>query len=172
MRVARFLFVNSSWLQLTSFCLLNQYCTLLSHVIVDTISVHTQVNLKLKNSGDIQRQLKMNEDSNVVVAEIQYLSPDPLYDKERPYSIAAQPPPGIKRTNIVQAGVKTRIHNARGKEDQFSLHVNGFEWTSHNLDYGLDSDQAIDRYLDEMGSFLQRHLKASRVIVYDFVVIW
>ncbi|KAJ5702456.1 hypothetical protein N7488_010004 [Penicillium malachiteum] len=108
--------------------------------------------------------------SGDVVAEIQYLSPDPLYDEERPYSIAAQPPPGVKRTNITQTGVRTHIHNARGRESEFSLYSTGFEWINHHLDYAIDSDQALDKYMEEMGALLQQHMKASRVIVYDFVV--
>lgn len=55
-------------------------------------------------------------------------------------------------------------------KNQFSLYTSGFEWAQHSLNYDLDTDEAVDRYMDEMGVFLQQHLKASRVIVYDFVV--
>ncbi|KAJ5626818.1 hypothetical protein N7528_004245 [Penicillium herquei] len=112
----------------------------------------------------------MVQASGDVVAEIQYLNPDPLYDEERPYSIAAQPPSGVKRTNITQTAVKTHIHNARGREGEFSLYSTGFEWIHHRIDYAIDSDQAIDKYMQEMGTLLQQHMKASRVIVYDFVI--
>ncbi|KAF2807644.1 uncharacterized protein BDZ99DRAFT_572558 [Mytilinidion resinicola] len=104
-----------------------------------------------------------------VVAEIQYLKPNPLYDNERPYSIATVLLPGVKRTNIEQAAVRTPISSVRGKEDSFALYVQGFEWTRHDLNYELSIDTNVDRYMEEMGSFLRKHLNASEVIVYDYV---
>ena len=112
----------------------------------------------------------MANDRSIVVAEIEYLKPDPLYDEEQPYSIASRPPPGIKRTNIMQVPVKTSIHNARGKKDEFSLNVSGFEWVDHPLNFDVNQDAQINDYMDEMGTFLQQHLDAEKVIVYDFVV--
>ncbi len=107
---------------------------------------------------------------DIVIAEIEYLKPDPLYGEERPYSIATQPPPGIKRTNIAQGSVRTPLRSVRGMEDNLSLYTHGFEWACHELTYEVNVDANVDRYMDDMGSFLQKHLNASKVIVYDFVV--
>lgn len=112
----------------------------------------------------------MSESSESVAAEIQYLKPDPIYDDERPYAIASEPPQGLKRTNIVQQGVRTVIYNARGGQENFSLYSNGFEWVNHGLEYPVSPDENIDRYMQEMGELVRMHLKASKVVVYDYVV--
>lgn len=114
--------------------------------------------------------MALSTQNSSITAQINYLNPDPLYDAERPYAIASDPPPGLKRTNITQAAVKTKIHNARGKEDEFSLYSNGFQWVRHSLTYDVHVGQNVDRYMNDMGLFLQSQLKASRVVVYDFVV--
>ncbi len=110
-----------------------------------------------------------------VSAGIYYLKPDPLYDEEKPYSLegATTLPPGMKRTNIVNSPTRTTIWNAREKKSVFSLYAHGFEWAHHELTYdlGFGEDEArLDRYMNEMGEFLRCHLKASKVIVYDYVV--
>ncbi|KAI1439506.1 hypothetical protein F5Y02DRAFT_425529 [Annulohypoxylon stygium] len=114
--------------------------------------------------------MALSTQNSSITAQINYLNPDPLYDAERPYAIASDPPPGLKRTNITQAAVKTKIHNARGKEDEFSLYSNGFQWVRHSLTYDVHVGQNVDRYMNDMGLFLQSQLKASRVVVYDFVI--
>jgi hypothetical protein len=110
----------------------------------------------------------MDTHTDHLVAKIYYLKPDPLYDEERPYAIASDPPPGLRKTNILMTPVETLIRNVRGKEDQFSLYTCGFEWAHHSLSYELDTDQAVDRYLDDMSTFLCQHLKASKVVPYDY----
>ncbi|KAF5601716.1 uncharacterized protein FSUBG_8082 [Fusarium subglutinans] len=112
----------------------------------------------------------MAGDRSIVVAEIEYLKPDPLYDEQQPYSIASRPPLGIKRTNIMQVPVKTSIHNSRGKKAQFSLNVNGFEWVDHPLNFDVNQDAQVNDYMNEMGTFLRQHLNAEKVIVYDYVI--
>lgn len=105
-----------------------------------------------------------------IVAQINYLNPDPLYDDERPYAIASDPPPGLKKTNITQVAVETEVYNVRGREDEFSLYSSGFQWVHHSLAYNVNVEQNVDRYMEDMGVFLQSQLKASHVVVYDFVV--
>ncbi|KAF2702776.1 hypothetical protein K504DRAFT_522381 [Pleomassaria siparia CBS 279.74] len=109
-------------------------------------------------------------EGSVVEARLAFLKPDKRYDNERPYFIVGRPPPGIKQSNIEYVHCKTRIHDARNLKNDFSLCTNGFEWLTHELYNDVASKNDIDRYMDEMAEVARKHLGASRVHVYDFVV--
>jgi hypothetical protein len=105
-----------------------------------------------------------------VEARLAYLKPDKRYDEERPYFIVGRPLPGTKQSNIEYVQCKTRIHDARKQHEEFTLETNGFEWINHELSYELASKENVDRYMDEMAEVVRKHVEASRVYVYDFVV--
>ena len=112
----------------------------------------------------------MADVSDPLIADIYYLKPDPLYDTEKPYEIASAPPPGIKKTNIMNTPFKTPIMNARGKEEQFKLYTSGFEWARQTVCLDVSNEEGLDRYLADMEAFIGQHLNASKVIAYDYVV--
>jgi hypothetical protein len=43
----------------------------------------------------------MESFQEVISAPLMLLKPDPLYDEVKPYAVASDPPPGIKKSNIV-----------------------------------------------------------------------
>ncbi|KAK0744331.1 hypothetical protein B0T21DRAFT_389709 [Apiosordaria backusii] len=93
------------------------------------------------------------EIEDTLIANVYYLKPDPLYDEEKPYSLASHPPPGIKKTNIVNSPTPTIVRNARGFEKNFFLYTHGFEWLDHDLklDPGFGADEGqLDEYMNEM----------------------
>ncbi len=99
-----------------------------------------------------------------------FLKPDPLYDEVKPYAIASDPPPGIKKSNIMNTSYTTTIVNARRHENEFSLYSTGFEWVHQALELRLNTDEEIDQYIATMEAFLQNHLHAREVVAYDYVV--
>lgn len=105
-----------------------------------------------------------------ISAPVMFLKPDPLYDHEKPYAIASDPPPGIKKSNISNISYETIITNSRGYETEFSLYTTGFEWVRQPLVLSSKDEEGIDKYIATMESFLKRHLSASSVIAYDYVV--
>jgi hypothetical protein len=112
----------------------------------------------------------MESFQEVISAPLMFLKPDPLYDEVKPYAIVSDPPPGIKKSNIVNTSYLTTIANARGYQSKFSLYTTGFEWVLQPLEVKLNSDEEINRYMATMENFLLHHLRARRVIAYDYVV--
>ncbi|OKO93438.1 hypothetical protein PENSUB_12501 [Penicillium subrubescens] len=115
-----------------------------------------------------------------VHAAIGHLSNPKQFVGEKPYEIFIDTQPGRPKTNMKFAlcdGIPVKDVRFHGRE-QFSLDKNGFEFVNHSFDDQITinsikqsgGDAALQSYLKPLQVFLQQHLKADKVILYDWRV--
>ena len=108
-------------------------------------------------------------------AEVFYLERLPLYEHTKPYflSLPGDALPQLPQSNQCHEAHTVEVCDARGHEYEFSLDVNGFEFTLHPLDpkftyANLKSDPNLrDEYQSEVADFLKLKLAAKDVIIFD-----
>ena len=103
-----------------------------------------------------------------------FLTRDNLYEHEKPYQLRYDVADGISKTNLRHVKQESlKIHNMRGREEQFSFEKNGFtvlkldEEISYN---DFDNPAGIRRYLDVVAKQLRLKLNADTVQVYQYLV--
>ena len=103
-----------------------------------------------------------------------FLSRDSLYEREKPYQFRYPVGDGVPKTNLRHVKQEPlKVHNMRGREEQFSFEKNGF--TVLKLDEEISYDDfnnpaGIRRYLDLVAKQLRRKLNADTVQVYQYLV--
>ena len=111
---------------------------------------------------------------SVVETSMHFLTRDDLYEREKPYQFRYDVADGIPRTNLRHVKQEPlKIHNMRGREEQFSFEKNGF--TVLELDEEIpyddfDDPAGIRRYLDIVAKQLRLKLNADTVQVYQYLV--
>ena len=110
-------------------------------------------------------------------ADFEYIQWRDIYQHEKPFEIFIDLPPELKdtqRTNLIfQPVAKQIIHDARGREADFSLDTHGFTWEKHrsNLKDFTDPGRIVDTYLPEMEEFIKCQIHgADRVFIFDWRV--
>ncbi|KAJ4295248.1 hypothetical protein N0V90_007259 [Kalmusia sp. IMI 367209] len=96
-----------------------------------------------------------------VTATLEFLSRNPLYDKETPYQIIPSSRTRIQDplslSNIKLITQEVQIHDATKKLDTFTLHSSGFQFVRHepqNLEF--TSQDTLEDYAKETEHFLSR----------------
>lgn len=81
-------------------------------------------------------------------------------------------PGGGRPRNFELRGEQVVVHDARGKEELFSLDKSGFKYLNHvSEEKGfLDEDLITSRYYKEVEELLKKETGASRVVVFDHAV--
>lgn len=109
-----------------------------------------------------------------ITASLCFLEQLPLYRHEKPYRIipSAEETYQYSVTNIVpQFHENIRIADVRERRSELSLNKHGFQVLSHASKYPvLDDLPLIAGYKNEVDELLAKHLKAEKVICFDFRV--
>jgi len=106
-----------------------------------------------------------------VQTTLNYYSPDP--SGEAPYLYyGMSPPPGKAQFNSPKDPHDAVIHNARGREDTFSLDVSGFEFLRHTSGETefLHEDAIKTDYYAEIEALLKKHTGAKRVHIFEHTI--
>ncbi|KAK0738668.1 hypothetical protein B0T18DRAFT_334096 [Schizothecium vesticola] len=112
--------------------------------------------------------------SQVISSHIYYLAPLPRYRTEKPYYVnfPVTNVPGVSQHNVCHeryGGI--RMHDIRGREDEFSLDTQGFQLTRHSTSMTNDEfeiDHVIrEKYYPEVISLLTRVLGAAQVLPFE-----
>ncbi|KAI0628394.1 hypothetical protein C8Q77DRAFT_1162137 [Trametes polyzona] len=94
-------------------------------------------------------------------------------DDEPPYQYALQDPPeGKKRSNVSVQSYPVVIHDARGREGEFTLDNAGFQfvtWPSKEKGF-LDDGLIKTQYYAEVEDLLKEVTGAKRVFIFDHII--
>jgi len=108
-----------------------------------------------------------------VVTDLVFLHRDEKHQTEKPYKLQYDPGEDIPRWNCVnetQSGV--RIHDIRGKEDQFTLEKQGFAVYKLNSKLSpedFDNETKVKKvYYQELSQLLKETLGAKRVEILEY----
>jgi len=105
-----------------------------------------------------------------VEALLKYLVPTEVLKTEKPYlSSVPFTKNATKTSNFLEDAIKVPIYNVRGRERDFKLDINGFEYIEHEFHHHPEDkiEGPDDPYLGEVGSFLKDFLHAKDVVIYD-----
>ncbi|KAI0036309.1 hypothetical protein K488DRAFT_76091 [Vararia minispora EC-137] len=93
-------------------------------------------------------------------------------DGEKPYFYTYEPPAGKPVRNLVTEASPATIHDARGREGDFSLDTNGFAFVNSPTQEKLfEDEQAITTgYYKEVEELLKREAGAKRVVIFDHTI--
>jgi hypothetical protein len=111
-----------------------------------------------------------------VIASFYFLPKDPLWEKEKPYTLKFQPAEKFPGTNGARVEVKEiLVEDIRGRESSFSMDKNGFavmklENLGMTYDDFHDDSKVESVYLKNLAGGLKAFLGAKRVQIFDFVV--
>lgn len=106
---------------------------------------------------------------------LEYLKRVPLYENEKPYQVYTHVP-GIsedEKTNLVfESRDDIIIHDARGREGEFDMEKQGFEFLKRptRADLHKQTEDEMNIYLKEIEELFLSTYKADRVFIYDFRV--
>ena len=91
---------------------------------------------------------------------------------EEPYQYVLDPPADKPAHNIGQDTRPVTVHDARGREDDFTLDKNGFQfvrWPSVEKEF--DDEASIQaRYYPEVEEILKKVAGAKRVFIFDHTI--
>ncbi|KAI0373732.1 hypothetical protein BV20DRAFT_962307 [Pilatotrama ljubarskyi] len=94
--------------------------------------------------------------------------------EEPPYQYVEEPPEGKLLTNVGTAPYPALVHDARGREDEFSLDTNGFqyvEWPSVERDSAFEDEERIkEKYYPEVEKILKKVAGAKRVFIFNHTI--
>lgn len=111
-----------------------------------------------------------------VLTSFYFLPKDPLWEKEKPYTLKFQPAEKFPGTNGARVEVDNiLVEDIRGRESSFSIEKNGFAvmpLKNIGMKYeDFHDDQKVESvYLRNLAAELKVFLGASRVQIFDFVV--
>ncbi|KAK9781073.1 putative Methyltransferase [Seiridium cardinale] len=116
---------------------------------------------------------QVQSQNTAVTADISYFEPLEIHAREKPYISNV---PFIEThgpwNNLNQVKHETTIVDIRGRESDFSLERNGFEYVKHTFEHPPteDIDDFNHPYVTEIEHFLQDHFKPSMVFMYDAII--
>ncbi|EPE03631.1 hypothetical protein F503_01889 [Ophiostoma piceae UAMH 11346] len=102
-----------------------------------------------------------------LTAQFDFIKPLDLYKREKPYRLFLGKPegtPGYNPTNVqYDRESDIPIHDIRGKESEFTLEKNGFEYIQHDQTFtGFDDhERIVSEYLPETRLERQNHTLVS-----------
>ncbi|KAI8978771.1 hypothetical protein BD414DRAFT_421802 [Trametes punicea] len=91
---------------------------------------------------------------------------------EAPYRYIWTVPPGKPEHNLGEDPRAVIVHDARGREDEFSLDVHGFQFMKHvsaEKEF-VDEDAIKTRYYKEIEELLKNVTGAKRVFIFDHTI--
>lgn len=91
---------------------------------------------------------------------------------EAPYQYVQEPPAGRPSTNIGSDPQPVLVHDARGREAEFSLDQNGFQyvkWPSVESEFN-DDERIKEKYYPEVEEILKTVAGAKRVFIFDHTI--
>jgi hypothetical protein len=106
-------------------------------------------------------------------AQINFLTPLPLYAHEKPFQLFLDTPPSARKTNLVFEAKEVPVHNIRGgHEDAYTLDGNGFMYTRLDGFEDLNTAEEVrGGYLPAVERLLRSCVKGvERVWVFDWRV--
>lgn len=95
----------------------------------------------------------------------------PIGDEE-PYQYAFEAPAGKAQNNVGTDPHPVTIHDARGREEEFSLDTSGFQfvkWPSVEKDFD-DEERIKARYYPEVEEILKKVAGGKRVLIFDHTI--
>jgi len=115
------------------------------------------------------------KDSPITTCSFEYLVKTELYDDKKPYysSGLLNPEQEAKRSNLKYTTQENiQVQDLRGNEQNFRLDEHGFELVAHIPKTNLidPGDEQLERYLEEMSSFIKDKFKAELVLAYNYRV--
>ena len=86
--------------------------------------------------------------------------------------IYTTPPPGRSEHNLGDDPRPVVVHDARGREDEFSLDKNGFQFVKYpSVEKEFDDDERIQNvYYPEVEKLLKEVAGAKRVFIFDHTI--
>jgi len=93
-------------------------------------------------------------------------------DGSQPYRYQFTPPEGRPQTNTLEETYPAVVHDARGREHQFSVDVNGFAFVRAPAKEKLFQDEQaiVNGYYQEVIELLKNSVSAKRVIIFDHTI--
>ncbi|TCD65763.1 hypothetical protein EIP91_002248 [Steccherinum ochraceum] len=93
-------------------------------------------------------------------------------NKEAPYQYVSDPPAGKPKTNVDKDTRSVVVHDARGREADFNLDQNGFQYVKHvSQEKEFRDDERIKEvYYKEVEELLKKEVGAKRVFIFDHTV--
>ncbi|KAI0632412.1 hypothetical protein C8Q77DRAFT_1218795 [Trametes polyzona] len=91
---------------------------------------------------------------------------------EAPFQYVTDPPEGRPQTNIGTDPQPVLVHDARGRESEFSLDKNGFQyvnWPSVESEFD-DEERIKEKYYPEVEEILKKVAGAKRVFIFDHTI--
>ncbi|PCH36584.1 hypothetical protein WOLCODRAFT_140509 [Wolfiporia cocos MD-104 SS10] len=91
---------------------------------------------------------------------------------QAPYQYVYEPPEGTPRTNIGTDPHPVVVHDARGREQEFSLDKTGFQFVKHvSQEKEFDDEERIKTvYYKEVEELLKNTVGAKRVYIFDHTI--
>ncbi|KAH7337829.1 hypothetical protein B0J17DRAFT_757304 [Rhizoctonia solani] len=109
-------------------------------------------------------EVTTNESAYSVSTTINYTLPNPMGVDL--YAIQPYPSSTSFRTNYIVDPRKISIHNLRGREHEFSLDQNGFQFLVHHTNETFEDTESIkNNYFPEIQELLMKETGAHRVII-------
>ncbi|EPS97536.1 hypothetical protein FOMPIDRAFT_1128214 [Fomitopsis schrenkii] len=91
---------------------------------------------------------------------------------EAPYNFVNEPPVGTLRSNVGVDPHPVVVHDARGRESEFHIDINGFQYVKYpSVEKEFDNDARIeDVYYKEVEELLKKEVGAKRVFIFDHTI--
>lgn len=104
-----------------------------------------------------------------VPTTLNYYAPE---GEEAPFQYVYEPPAGTLKTNIGADPHPVVVHDARGREANFNLDQNGFQYVKHSSqekDF-TDEEKIKEVYYKEVEELLKKEAGAKRVFIFDHTI--
>jgi len=91
---------------------------------------------------------------------------------EAPYSYVQEPPEGKPSTNIGTDPHPVVVHDARGRESEFTIDTTGFQYVKNvSSEKDFDDEERIQSvYYKEVEELLKKEVGAKRVFIFDHTI--
>lgn len=93
-------------------------------------------------------------------------------DDDAPYQYVYDPPEGVPKNNVGADPHPVVIHDARGRESEFSIDTSGFQYVKHisaEKEF-VDEERIQDVYYKEVEDILKKETGAKRVFIFDHTI--
>ncbi|KAI1376896.1 hypothetical protein F4677DRAFT_445214 [Hypoxylon crocopeplum] len=103
--------------------------------------------------------------------KLRYLEWNPLFEREKPYQIITNVPPGCPTSNLsFRLFDEEQMHDVRGHEDEFNLDDHGFTFVKqHDALPQFSKDTIEEEYIPLMSEWLKKNIDdAEEVYVFDW----
>ncbi|KAI0769891.1 hypothetical protein C8Q74DRAFT_1448614, partial [Fomes fomentarius] len=86
--------------------------------------------------------------------------------------VGVPPPPGKPDTTVIEGPSPVVVHDARGREDEFSLDKSGFQFVKHlSTEREFTDEERIKKvYYKEVEELLKNVTGAKKVIIFDHTI--